>query len=734
MGRAKIKLRIARGEIMNRLIKLSKRNAMHIKGLFIGLMFCCQFAIAQTTNTIESVTTNQQGSNVVVKITLKNPLLKMPVSFAITSPSARISIDFANTNNGTGKNAIDIGMGDVRSANLIEVPERSRLVFNLNRALNYATFIDGNALILTIEGSGGLATALNASGLKASPKEPVVAKRQVLQNIDFRRGVSGEGKIIVDLPSNQIAINPHLQGQKIVVDFMDVGVPAILEKQLDVSDYGSPVQLVSTKRRGANVEMIIEPKGLWEHSIFQTDTQLIVEVKPIKEDPNKLTQGTQGYKGERFGMNFQDVDVRSALQIIGEQSGLNIISSDSVTGNITVRLINTPWDQALETVMQIKGLDMRKNGNVILVGPKDELLMKEKLELEQKAAILDLEPLKTEAFQLKYQKAEQFIKLFGGMEGAEKRILSKRGTVAQEPRTNQLFVTDISSKIEDVRNLITKTDIATKQVLIEARVVEADNKFNKTLGAKLGFVDLRGTRGGDAGFQLQGNQRAAVTGNYLGVGEQTGQAKITDKSFIPNTQFVNLPSQGLGGFDAGSLAVSLFSAAANRFLNMEISALEADGDGKIISSPRLVTTDQTTAKIEQGEEIPYPITSITGASLVSWRRATLSLEVTPQITPDGTIILNVEVHKDSRGEETRFGPAINTKQIKTSVMVENGGTVVLGGVYTQLERTDVTKVPFLGDLPLFGNLFKTTGKVNQKTELLIFITPKVQLSGSLVNP
>lgn len=707
---------------------------MRIKSLFLLFFIClCGPVFAQgADNSIDSITANQQGANVIVKVNFKKALEKAPISFSIASP-ARISLDFANTSNATGKNAIEIGLGEVRSANLIEVPGRSRIVFNLNRSLNYATLIEGNTLIVTIDGSGGLATAVNSLGLPVNDKASKTVARANLKDIDFRRGAGGEGRVVIDLPNNQIAVDPRLQGQKIVVDFFNVGLPEVLKRNLDVTDYGSPVQKIVTERQGENVRMYIEPKGLWEHSVYQSDTQLVIEVKPIKEEPNKLTQGSQGYKGERFGMNFQDIDVRAALQILAEQGGVNIIASDSVMGNITLRLIDTPWDQALDIVMQIKNLDMRKNGNVIMIGPKDELLLKEKLELEQKAAIAELEPLKTESFQLKYQKADELKKLFGMENSSNNRMLSKRGSVTIDTRTNQLFVTDISSKIEEVRKLIQKIDIATKQVVIEARIVEADNKFSRSLGAKLGFADMRRLSGGDAGYQLQGNQRVAVTGNYLGVGEQTGQAKVTDRSFIPNTQFVNLPAAGIGGLDAASIATSIYSAAANRFLNLELSALEADGDGKIISSPRVVTADQTPAHIEQGQDIPYQIATLSGGTAILFKKATLSLDVTPQITPDGTIILTVDVHKDSRGEETRGGPVINTKQVRTSVLVDNGGTVVLGGIYTQEERTDTTKVPFLGDLPLFGNLFKTTGKTNNKTELLIFITPRVQLTGSFAN-
>lgn len=698
---------------------------MRVKFFLIGLLAFGQLAFAQS-NSIESISANQQGVNLIVKITLKNPLVKSPLGFSISNP-ARIALDFADTSNGTGASAIDISMGDLRNVNVVEATGRSRLVFNLNKSLNYATTVEGNAVIVTIDGSGGIATAVNSVGLPVVSTAPAQVK-QNLRDIDFRRGAVGEGRIVIDLPSNQVAVDVRQQGQQIIVDFLKVGLPEILRRRLDVADFGSPVQTVTTTQNGENVRMVIEPKGLWEHSAYQSDTQLVIEVKPIKEDPNKLTQGTQGYRGERLSFNFQNIEVRALLQIIAEFSGLNIIASDTVTGSSTLRLKDVPWDQALDVLMQTKGLDMRKNGTVLWIAPKDELLTKEKLELEQKAQIADLEPLRTESFQLNYQKAEAF-KLVFGVDGAggggTNRMLSKRGSAVIEPRTNQLFVTDIPSKLEDVRKLIQKTDIASKQVMIEARIVEADDKFSKNLGAKLGFADLRNVRGGDAGYQVSGNQRVALTGNYLGVGEQTGQAKVTDQSFIPNTQFINLPAQGIGGLNPGSLAVSLFSAAANRFLNLELSALEADGNGKIISSPRIVTADQLPAHIEQGTEIPYQIATTSGATSISFRKATLSLDVTPQITPDGNIILNVDVHKDSRGEDTRGGPVINTKQVKTMVLVENGGTVVLGGIYTQEERDDVTKIPFLGDIPLFGYLFKSKARTNNKTELLVFITPKV---------
>jgi type IV pilus assembly protein PilQ len=703
--------------------KPSQRGAMFAKLLCICLLAVGQVALAQTasSNSIESISASQQGSNVIVKVSLKKPVNAVPVSFSIANP-ARVAVDLPDTTNAIGKSSVDVNLGDVRSVNIVEVAGRSRMVFNLNKSLSYATVLEGNSIVFTIDGSGAAATALSSVGIPV--KAPTNNKKQNLRDIDFRQGNLGEGRVVIDLPSSQVAIDVRQQGQKIVVDLFKVGLPEVLRRRLDVADFGSPVQSVTTTQQGDNVRLVIEPKGLWEHSAYQSDTQLVIEVKPIKEDPSKLTQGSQGYRGEIISLNFQSIEVRAVLQVLAEVSGLNIIASDTVNGTVTLRLKDVPWDQALDIIMQSKGLDMRKNGKVLWVAPKDELLTKEKLELEQKAQIAELEPLKTETFQLNYQKAESFKQVFGVDGASTNRILSKRGSAVIEPRTNQLFVTDIASKIDEIRNLVQKTDIASRQVLIEARIVEADDTFGKNLGAKLGFSDMRGIRGGDPGYQLSGNQRIGFTGNYLGIGEQTGQVIVGDRSYN-NTQFVDLPAAGINGASASSLAISLFSSAANRFLNLELSALEADGKGKIVSSPRIITADQLPAHIEQGTEIPYQVATSSGATSVQFRKATLSLDVTPQITPDGNVILTVDVHKDSVGTETRQGIVINTKQLKTMVLVENGGTVVLGGIYTQEERNDVTKVPLLGDIPYLGNLFKSTARTDKKTELLVFITPKI---------
>ncbi|MFC0132170.1 type IV pilus secretin PilQ [Massilia eurypsychrophila] len=693
-------------------------------GAIVMLALMSGVAMAED-NAIESITANQQGSNVVVNIAMKQVPSKLPIGFSITNPT-RIALDFGATVNGTGKNSQDINLGDLRAINVVQAGERTRLVFNLKRALNYAAAIDGKSVIVTIEGSGGVAQAVNRAGIPVQAADTRPVGRQTLRDLDFRKGANGEGRIVVDLPSSQVAVDVRQVGNTVVVDFMKTGLPPSLRRRLDVTDFGTPVALITTVPQGENARMTIEARGLWEQTVYQSDTQLVIDVKPIKEDPNRLTQGTQGYRGEKLSFNFQNVEVRAALQAIADISGLNIITSDSVTGNLTLRLKEVPWDQALDVVLQAKGLDMRKNGTVLWIAPKEELLTKEKLELEQRAQIADLEPLRSEIFQLNYQKAEAFRTVFGLDSGADSRnrVLSKRGSAIIDARTNQLFVTDLASKIEDIRRLIQKTDVASKQVLIEARLVEASDSFSRNLGAKLGFSDMRTLRGGDSGYQVNGNNRLALTGNMNGVGQTTGQIPAGSDSFN-NTQFLNLPAAAIGTIPPATIAFSLFSAAANRFLNLELSALEADGKGKIISSPRILTEDKMVAVIEQGIELPYQVATSSGATSITFKKANLRMEVTPQITPDGNVVLEVEVNKDSKGDITPAGFAINNQHVKTKVRVENGGTVVLGGIYQQQERTTDTKVPLLGDLPILGHLFKTTGRETSKTELLVFLTPKI---------
>jgi type IV pilus assembly protein PilQ len=494
--------------------------------------------------------------------------------------------------------------------------------------------------------------------------------------------------------------------------------------------------MVNTSQQGNNVRLVIEPRGAWEYNAYQSDTRFVVEVKPLKEDPTRLIQGTRpGYQGERLSLNFQSVEVRALLQVIADFTDLNIITSDSVSGSITLRLKDVPWDQALDIILQSKGLDMRKNGNVIVVAPREELAAKEKLDLEARNQIADLEPLRAESFVVNYQKADDVRKL---LVDGQQRMLSKRGTVVVDPRTNQMFVRDTAARLEEVRRLLQKIDVQVPQVLIEARIVEADDTFSRNLGVRLG---------GSSGYPRQvGSSGAYATGGGVGATSATGPGgtvitttaapggvgAVDTGSITSNANFVNLPAAAIGGFNAAGAALTLFNASLSRFLTLEVSALEADGRGKIISSPRVITADKVKASIEQGTEIPYQAASSAGNTDVQFKKATLRLEVTPQITPEGAIFLDVKVNKDSPGQQTLSGPAINTKNVQTQVLVENGGTVVLGGIFEQEERTTETKVPLLGDIPVVGYLFKTTSRTSDRKELLIFITPRVvtsQVSG-----
>ncbi len=674
-------------------------------------------------NAVQSVTGSIQGGSEVVRIDFAQPLTAVPAGFAIQAP-ARIALDFPGVTNAIGRSTVEINQGNLRSVNVVQAGERTRLVLNLKAAASYKAQIEGKSLLVLLDPVAVAATAAPAAAVFAENRN---RDTQPLRDLDFRRGSDSSGRIVVDLANNQVGVDIRQQGQNLVVEFLKSSLPEGLRRRLDVSDFGTPVQSVTTFQAGDRVRVVIEPKGLWEHSAYQSDNQFVVEVRQQKIDPNKLTQGP-GFSGEKLSLNFQNIEVRSLLQVIADFTNFNIVTSDSVAGAVTLRLKDVPWDQALEIILQAKGLGMRKNGNVLWIAPKDEIAAKEKLDLESRAAIQNLEPLRTQGFQLNYTKAADIAAQItagggGSAPGASARILSARGSVIAEPRTNQLFVTDIGSKLEQVQQLIAKLDIAVRQVLIEARIVEASDSFGKSLGVRLGGSDLRGLRGGDAGYSIGGANRVALGGTYNAVSGTTLESSTALDT--ANTQFVNLPAVGQGGYNAATFAISLFSSAANRFLNLELSALEADGKGKLVSSPRIVTADQTKALIEQGTEFPYQQATSSGATAVTFRRATLKLEVTPQITPEGNIILDLDISKDSRGETTAAGIAINTKHIKTQVLVENGGTVVIGGIFELNETENETKVPVLGDLPAVGNLFKTRQRSSNKQEMLVFITPKM---------
>jgi type IV pilus assembly protein PilQ len=689
---------------------------------------------AHAQNAIEAVAASIQGGVEVVRVDLSQALSAVPTGFTIQSP-ARIALDFPGVGNALGRSQVEINQGNLKSANVVQAGERTRLVLNLKQATSYKAEIQGKSLLIFMD---PLAAASATPAASNQPQTTFAENRNKestpLKDIDFRRAPDGAGRLVVDLANNQVGVDIKQQGQNLVVEFLKTSLPEGLRRRLDVGDFGTPIQLISTFQSGDRVRMVIEPKGQWEHSAYQSDNQFVLEVRQQKIDPAKLTKGV-GYNGEKLSLNFQNIEVRSLLQVIADFTNFNVITSDSVSGGVTLRLKDVPWDQALDIILQAKGLGMRKTGNVLWIAPKEEINTKEKLELESVAALQGLEPVRSQAFQLNYTKAADIAAQIGQSSGGgsgqnSTRILSARGSVIAEPRTNQLFVTDIPSKLEAIQNLISKLDIAVRQVLIEARIVEASDTFGRSLGVKLGGADLRGVRGGDAGYGVGGSNRVALGGSYSAVGKTTGAVSGT----IDTTEatFVNLPAVGQGGFNPASIGLSIFSQAANRFLLLELSALEADGKGKVVSSPRVVTADQTRALIEQGTELPYQVATSSGATSIAFRKANLKLEVTPQITPEGNVILDLDVNKDSVGQATASGFAINTKHIKTQVLVENGGTVVIGGIFELNEVENETRIPLLGDLPVVGNLFKTRSKSSNKQEMLVFITPKVVSDRSAV--
>jgi type IV pilus assembly protein PilQ len=693
------------------------------------LVLAAPVAWAQAAkNAVESVTFSQiQGGKILVKIGLKEPLAAPPQGFAVTNPP-RIAIDLPDTANLTGRSQIEAGEGDLRSVSLVQTASRTRLVMNLTRNLTYTQALDGRQLVVTIDGSqapvGGGAVAVAPTGAPSLFAEAPLgtAARFNLRDVDFRRGNMGEGRVVVDLSSANIGIDIRQQGRQVVVDFINTNAPRSLVRRMDVGDFGTPVRFVDIFDQGGNARMVIEPRGIWEYSAYQTDTQFILEVKPVKEDPNKMVQSASpGYAGEKLSLNFQNVEVRAVLQVIADFTGLNIITSDTVGGNLTLRLKDVPWDQALDIILQAKGLSKRKNGNVVLIAPTDELAAKEKLALEAQNAVSDLEPVRTESFALSYARA---VDLQALLSSKDQRILSKRGSASVDERTNTLFIQDTGGRLEEARRLVLQLDVPVRQVLIEARIVIADDRWGRQLGARFGTQSAFNSN--SYNFGVSGNLNDTVTplaNNPLSRGSSglVGPGAVgLPFGAQPEQLNVNLPALG-----APALALSILNLGSGNLVNVELSALEADNRGKVVSSPRVITADKKKAVISQGTEIPYLTSSASGATTVQFKPAVLELSVTPRITPDDRIIMDLEVKKDAVGQVFFDIPSIDTKRVATQVLVDNGDTIVLGGIFEQTTRTTIEKVPFLGDVPYLGNLFKRTVKVDDKTELLIFVTPKI---------
>ncbi|HRG70215.1 MAG TPA: type IV pilus secretin PilQ [Thauera aminoaromatica] len=663
-------------------------------------------------NRIEALEVAEQGGAIYVRLTLREPLASPPPSFSVANP-ARIAFDFPGTANALGRNVQTIDQGDLRSANIVQAGDRTRLVLNLTRMSPYEARVQGRDLIIALSPAAaravqGTVVSEAAANFAAPRSNAAAAGGLAVRDINFRRGTGGEGRVVVDLSNPEAGIDIRQQGGNLVVDFLQAALPDHLRRRSDVTDFATPVTSMTAQQVGDRVRLTVTPNGLWEHNAYQSDNRFVLEVRRVAEDPTKLGGGRSDYKGDKLSLNFQNVDVRSVLQVIADFTDFNIITSDSVQGNLTLRLKDVPWDQALDIILQAKGLDMRKNGNVIWIAPGDELAAREKLQLEAKAQIVDLEPLQTESFQINYHKAKE---IFDFLKSKDQTMLSKRGSVVVDERSNKVFVTDVATRLQALRRLVQEIDVAPRQVLIEARIVEANKTFARDLGVRLGF----GSKG-----------VASLDGARLGFGSSslTGGGSNNPNTFTPT---VAQSGTGFMPVGYGSLGLSLFNSRATRFLNLELQALETDGRGRVVSSPRVLTANQVEASIEQGTEIPYQEASSSGATSVSFKKAVLSLKVKPQITPDGRLQLSIEVNKDRPlYEQTLLGvPPIETKNVKSEVLIENGGTVVIGGIYEEEESTGEDKVPVLGDVPVLGHLFKSQSKVSNRKELLVFITPRI---------
>lgn len=649
---------------------------------------------------------NTGNGTFVVKIELNQPIAKSPATFTINNPP-RIVVDFQGVTNGLGKSLQEFGEGDLKSAHIIQAGNRTRAVINLSQMLSYDTKVEGNNLLINLKGKVSSLANGNQSNRFAGTN--VANQARSLRNVDFHRVKAGssDAQVQVDLSDPNTSIDIQRRGSKLVVDFMKTTLPNNLRRKLDVVDFGTVVESVDTFTKGNNVQMVIEPKGAWEYSAYQTDKKFTIELRSAA-DPNAGKENRANrskYNGDKLTLDFQNILVREALSVIADFTNNNMVISDTVTGYLTLRLKDVPWDQALSIILQTRGLDYRQSGNVIQVAPREELAAKEKTDLTARNEIAALEDVRTEAIQIRYAKAAEVKAVLMGA-GADKSVVSKRGSVTADMRTNMLFVQETPSRLDEIRALIDKIDVPMRQVMIEGRVVIASNKFGRSLGSKLSYNSTQT-------FGLPNGMKGTI-----GAAPPAGFAP----GVAMNAPNVNLPAAGA----AGTFSMLLFNSTMTKMLGLELTALETDNQGKVISSPRVLTMDQKAATIAQGVKIPYatPGTATTPAG-IAFLDANLSLMVTPQITPDDHVIMDVTVTKDSPQAVTTGTPPIDTNRVQTQALVENGGTIVIGGVYQQDNSTGITKVPFFGDIPVLGYLFRSKTTADNKTELLIFITPKI---------
>jgi len=673
------------------------RRVIHIFALATMWLFS-GYSLA-AGNTLKDISySSMPGDRVQITLTLTEAASN-PLSFTIDNP-ARIALDLADTKNKLSKRNMNIGVGMAKSINSIEARGRTRVVINLSQLVSYQTSVSGNKIFVTLDGSGVTAATTGSSHATSKKHKYIADAKNSVTSVDFRRGEKGQGKIIVKLSSSSTGVDMRQEGGKIIVDFINSSIPNELLRRLEVLDFATPVKTIDTVTRGNNTRIVITPiNDNYDHLAYQTGNTYIIEVKPLTKDQVQAAKKKRfGYTGERLSLTFQNIEVRAVLQLLADFTKLNLVVSDNVKGNISLRLKNVPWDQAMDIILKTKGLGMRKTGNVVLIAPSAEIAAREKLELESKKQIAELAPLRTEWFQINYAKGSDIAAL---LKSSENNLLSSRGSITIDQRTNTLLIQDTSEKLAQIRAVITKLDIPIRQVLIESRIVIANRDFSRNIGVRFGV----------AGQKINGQYTTYAGGSGIsGTTPNTGTGDL----------IVNLPAAG----NAGTFGLAI-AKASSAVIQLELSALQVEGQGEVVSSPRIITANQKAATIKQGVEIPYQEASSSGASTVSFKTAALSLTVTPQITPDDQIILDLTVNKDSVGAIFNGVPSIDTRSIQTQVLVANGETVVLGGIYEQDKQHSSNRIPFFADLPIVGNLFKDDTKRDSRTELLIFVTPKI---------
>ncbi len=690
--------------------------------IFIGLFLIHGTVIAAEPRQVPSASMDAvsfaslPGNQVQIKFTLSSPAAQ-PLSFSTDNP-ARIAFDFPGTTNKVSPKNQPVGLGMVKSINTVEVNGRTRAVLNLVKMVPYEARTEGSNFYVTLKEDSAPAMATAAQNVAGTTSS---APAHGISKIDFQRGPKGEGRVIANLSDPATVVDVRKEGGKIIVDFSNTRLPKNLEQRLDVTDFATPVQNIETSAQGKNVRMVISAAGNYDHIAYQADTRFTIEVKGISKEEQDLKEKQQPtYKGERLSLNFQNIEVRAVLQIIADFTKLNMVTSDTVTGNLTLRLQNVPWDQALDIVLKSKGLAMRQTGNVILVAPSEEVSTREKQELESRKQIEELEPLRSELIQVNYAKAADLANL---LKSKENSLLTKdRGSVTIDERTNTLLVQDVPDKLAEIRRLLIKLDVPIRQVLIEARVVIANDTFSKDLGVRFGASAVRGN--GNNGIITTAGSAAGTDSVVRGAVDNlqsSGQPFPVGVPSLPNRLNVNFP---VINPSAGRMALAILGS--DYLLDLELSAMQAEGRGEVVSSPRVITADRKEASIKQGTQIAYIRPGgIGGTSTVEFKDALLSLKVKPQITPDNHIIMDLLVTKDTVGQILNGVPSIDKKEVSTQVLIANGETVVLGGVYETVRSKKVTGIPFLSELPGIGRFFRNTGNVDDKVELLIFVTPKV---------